>query len=53
MGMNGQLLQHHEFEAILGANYFQLKTNALPAGTYLLRATTPYASCTKRVLKAD
>ncbi len=53
MGMNGQLLQHHELEATLGANYFQLKTNALPAGTYLLRATTPYASCTKRVLKAD
>jgi hypothetical protein len=53
MGMNGQSIQHHEFEATLGANYFPLKTNELPAGTYLLRATTPYASCTKKVLKAD
>lgn len=53
MGINGQSIQYHEFEAGLGSNYYQLKTDALPAGTYLLRATTPYATCSKRVMKAD
>jgi hypothetical protein len=53
MGMNGQLLQRNAFLATLGTNYLQLKTNDLPIGAYLLRATTPYATCTKRVLKAD
>ena len=53
MAMNGQLLQRNAFLATLGTNYLQLKTNDLPIGAYLLRATTPYATCTRRVLKAD
>lgn len=47
----GTVYQINTYEALHGMNNISVDLNSLPAGNYIIRVTTPYATHTEKILK--